>query len=90
MFKNKGLSNYYNINYNEIRSIGNKYSVLLKLRNYIYNISSYDILEQGAFSDYYMDEKDDTIYDYLHTYFFSSSDISLLETIKIPKKLTYV
>ncbi len=37
-----------------------------------------------------MDEKDDTIYRYLYTYFFSSSDISLLEMIKIPKKLTYV
>nr|QBK89700.1 MAG: hypothetical protein LCPAC001_02130 [Pithovirus LCPAC001] len=92
MFQNVRLPQY-NVNFNEIRSRGNKYSVLLKLRNYILKESYYndDIFEKGSlsFSSYYMDEKDDTIYNYIYTYFFSSSDLSLLKMIKVPKKLKY-
>ncbi len=90
MFRNKMIS--HECNFNGIRARGNKYSVLLKLRNYILK-ESYecnDIFTNHQNYSYYMDEKDDTIYSYLNTNFFSSSDISLLEMIKIPKELTYI
>ncbi len=72
----------------KIRSVGNKYSVLLKLRNHIKSTYQYDLFESQLYlCRYYIEEKDDVIYKYLNDNFFEGNAI---EMIKIPKELTYI
>lgn len=96
MFINKSMS-YGDVNLNKIRSIGNKYSVLLKLRNHILRSSYYatdcntDLFNRNSYNySYYKEEKDEVIRSYLEDDFFNPSDHSPFKMVKVPKKLTYV